>query len=409
MDFYPLAGMAEGTALNLSKFLADTDYGIDFNGISKTANKQAIVFRGAYAGEGTNPGWQLQDAIKPPNTPPPPPPPPANPVLSSLQCSPSSIITGQSTTCTVSITAAVSTAASVTLSSNNTTALSASAAVTIPAGSTSVPFAASAGPVSTQVSVTLTAALNGSAVSAAVSVNPLTSTPPPPASFYLRADNTELSGSTNGPIVSPATAPSGLTGNLVVKGSGSVNFAAGQAGNGVYFVNCCTNSNNAYYKFTGAPVGSIFNTAQGQVTFFLKSRYNLAQRATATSYRSVFDVRDDNAGNHLYGFSTTVMSGRLVFNYVVGGVSKYYYVPQGTEDALFGAGKTIAIAIEWESGVSKFYLNNVLMQSSSYSPPISNWTARSNFDIGAYEYLTYGGYDSCDDIIDEFIVGPPTL
>jgi hypothetical protein len=60
MDFYPLPGMAQGTPLDLGMFTAEADYDRDFNGDSKGS----FVFRGAYAGEGTNPGWQLDDEIK---------------------------------------------------------------------------------------------------------------------------------------------------------------------------------------------------------------------------------------------------------------------------------------------------------------------------------------------------------
>ena len=73
---------------------------------------------------------------------------------------------------------------------------------------------------------------------------------------------------TNGSIVTPAIAPPGFTGKVVLNG-GPVNFAAAQTGNGVYFQNCCMNSNNAYYKFTSASVGNIFNVNQGQITFYL--------------------------------------------------------------------------------------------------------------------------------------------
>jgi hypothetical protein len=64
MDFYPLPGQAQGSALDLSAFATDTDSGLDFNGTTKNAVRQAIVFRGAYAGEGTNSGWKLQAGIK---------------------------------------------------------------------------------------------------------------------------------------------------------------------------------------------------------------------------------------------------------------------------------------------------------------------------------------------------------
>ncbi len=77
MDFYPLPGKCQGAALDLSAFTGHADYARDFNGTAKGA----ATFRGAYSGEGNNPGWNLADAIKGqvPSTPPPPSPPPAPP------------------------------------------------------------------------------------------------------------------------------------------------------------------------------------------------------------------------------------------------------------------------------------------------------------------------------------------
>ncbi len=60
MDFYPVAGKLQGPALPLMQFASDPEYNLDFN---RTA-KGAMAFRGAYAGSGTNPGWQLSAAIK---------------------------------------------------------------------------------------------------------------------------------------------------------------------------------------------------------------------------------------------------------------------------------------------------------------------------------------------------------
>src|SRR5579862_6525184 len=68
MDFYPLPGKCQGTAIDLSPYHGDADYALDFNGRPKTQERGAVVFRGAYAGEGTNPGWQLQADVKPPFT-----------------------------------------------------------------------------------------------------------------------------------------------------------------------------------------------------------------------------------------------------------------------------------------------------------------------------------------------------
>jgi hypothetical protein len=64
MDFYPLPGKCQGPTIDLSLFQKDIDYTRDFNGIPKTEAKSAAVFRGAYAGDGENPGWRLQPGIK---------------------------------------------------------------------------------------------------------------------------------------------------------------------------------------------------------------------------------------------------------------------------------------------------------------------------------------------------------
>ena len=83
--------------------------------------------------------------------------------------------------------------------------------------------------------------------------------------LQLHADQTEVSGVANGSVVTPTAAPDGFTGAVVANGTGSVNFTPAETGNGVYFLNCCVNGNNAYYKFTGSTVGNIFNTSQGQI------------------------------------------------------------------------------------------------------------------------------------------------
>jgi hypothetical protein len=59
MSFYPLPGALEGSSLDRSAFAADIGAGVDFNGDPKSPTR-----RGAYAGEGTNPGWPLDEAIK---------------------------------------------------------------------------------------------------------------------------------------------------------------------------------------------------------------------------------------------------------------------------------------------------------------------------------------------------------
>lgn len=186
-----------------------------------------------------------------------------------------------------------------------------------------------------------------------------------------------------------------------------MNFAPAASGNGVYFQQCCSNSGNAYYQFTGAAVGSIFGTGQRQVSFYLKSRQSFAQRvASGSSYRQVLDVRD--ASTHTLGFNTLTLSGFLLLRYTIWGLSGYYIVPSGTEEALFGNGVTLKVTMAWDGSVAKLLLNDTVVKQTPYSTPTPNWSDASVFDLGAYEYLAYGGYDSCDDIIDEFTVTGPS-
>src|ERR1035438_2969602 len=136
----------------------------------------------------------------------------------------------------------------------------------------------------------------------------------------------------------------------------------------------------------------------------LKSRYSFAQRqASAASPRYAFDVRDGN-GTHLFNFYTQVTSGSLQFTYVVGGVAQYYYVPVGTEDTLFGNGVLLNVMLSWSSSGLNLSLNGKQVKSTAYTAVTPNWTVVSNFDLGAYEYVTAGGYNVSDDVIDEFTV-----
>ena len=167
----------------------------------------------------------------------------------------------------------------------------------------------------------------------------------------LTGERAELSGTANGAVVTPTLAPVGLTGKLAVKGAGSVNFAPAKIGDGVYFLNCCDNVATAYYKFTGATVGQVFNVNRGQVSFYLKSRYALAQRPAGS--RFVFDVRDNDPNRHLFFFRTQVTSGALLLAYATGGAPQFYFVPAGTEDALFGKDVTLKVTLTWDGSVSR--------------------------------------------------------
>jgi len=223
----------------------------------------------------------------------------------------------------------------------------------------------------------------------------------------LRLNRSEVSGSKNGSAVTPTIKPSGFKGTVVAKGSGSVNYVSAESGNGVYFLGCCGNSNNAYYQFSGATVGNIFNMSQGKVSFALQSRYSFAQRVASTSSpRYAFDVQD-GSGQHPFYFVTEVASGYLMFAYGAAGAAQYYFVPAGTEDKLYGNGVLLQVTVSWGSGTLNLYLNGALVKSTSYTAGTANWAASTIFTLGAYQYLTFGGYNSSDDAIAEFTVTGP--
>ncbi len=61
LDLYPLPGMLTGTAINSAPFQSFENYDLDFNGDQKD-----WMHRGGYSGNGTNQGWHLAIAIRPP-------------------------------------------------------------------------------------------------------------------------------------------------------------------------------------------------------------------------------------------------------------------------------------------------------------------------------------------------------
>lgn len=61
LNLFPRAGTVTGTPPDMTPFQTLRDFDRDFN-----ATLRGTQFRGGYAGEGTNPGWPLALAIKPP-------------------------------------------------------------------------------------------------------------------------------------------------------------------------------------------------------------------------------------------------------------------------------------------------------------------------------------------------------
>jgi hypothetical protein len=82
-------------------------------------------------------------------------------------------------------------------------------------------------------------------------------------------------------------------------------------------------------------------------------------------------------------------------------------VPVGKEEELFGNAVALKVTLGWDGATVKLFLNDVEVQSASYTKSIPNWTAASNFNLGAYEYLNLGGFNVLDDVVDEFTVSAP--
>jgi hypothetical protein len=93
--------------------------------------------------------------------------------LSTLACSPATVLSGQTTICTVTLSKAATSAFAVTLTSSNGTALPVPASVSVPSGSSSASFTATAGTVISNQAATVTATAGGVSRSSTVTVGAL--------------------------------------------------------------------------------------------------------------------------------------------------------------------------------------------------------------------------------------------
>ncbi|HEY1404836.1 MAG TPA: hypothetical protein VGB05_11955, partial [Pyrinomonadaceae bacterium] len=114
------------------------------------------------------------------------PPPPSSPTLSALTLTPTSVIGGNASQGTVTLTsAAPAGGASVTLASNNTSAATVPASVTIAAGARSANFTVTTKSVTASTALTITASFGGMNRTATLTVTPQSTPPPPPPSGTL--------------------------------------------------------------------------------------------------------------------------------------------------------------------------------------------------------------------------------
>jgi hypothetical protein len=168
------------------------------------------------------------------------------PSLAGIALNPSSVVGGNTSVGTASLTgAAPSGGAVVTLSSSNTSVATVPASVTVPAGAFSATFPVSTASVAVSTSVTISGAYGGAARSATLTVTPPAPPPPPPPPAALSSvavNPTSVTGGTSSQgtvtLTSPApaggfavslssshaaaTVPAGVT---VAQGSTSATFA----------------------------------------------------------------------------------------------------------------------------------------------------------------------------------------
>ncbi len=135
--------------------------------------------------------------------------PPAAPSLSAVSVSPTSVVGGNGTTGTVTLTSAAGSGGLlVTLASSNAAIASAPASVTVPSGATSTTFTVTTASVASSTTVTFTGTQGANTRTAALTVNPV----PPPASLTsISLNPSTVTGGSNstGTATLTSAAPSG--------------------------------------------------------------------------------------------------------------------------------------------------------------------------------------------------------
>jgi hypothetical protein len=221
--------------------------------------------------------------------------------------------------------------------------------------------------------------------------------------FVLDGSAAELPAVSNGAPLVAALAPSGISGNLVLKGTGQVNFDAPV---GVRFATGGQqNKNTAFYQFIGAATGSLFDRqSAGEVSFSWKSAYSFAERVALNNLggkqaRTAFEVWDDSALQ--MKVTSDPSTGKIAILYG----SSTYSLPTGQEDALFGKNVTLNVRVHWDGATIALYLNDKQVASTKYTYKAPNWTAKSSLSIGAQDsHVSGGGFYASDDTISNFQV-----
>ena len=146
-----------------------------------------------------------------------PPPPPAPATLSSLSTNPSTVVGGNPSTGTVTLSAAAPAGGAAVSLSDNSAATTVPASVTVPAGATSANFTVTTMAVTASTSATISAMFGGVTQSAVLTVNP--SAPPP-----------------SGQTATLTVTATGRSGERVTSTPAGINVATGSTGSASFTV-----------------------------------------------------------------------------------------------------------------------------------------------------------------------------
>ncbi|MBA3973016.1 MAG: hypothetical protein C0504_02210 [Candidatus Solibacter sp.] len=230
--------------------------------------------------------------------------------------------------------------------------------------------------------------------------------------FDLQLSRANVAQVANGAEVTPAIKPADLKGTLVMRGTGAPVYKEG--GPGVAFtVSGQQNRNTSYYNFTGAGVGEMFDyRVPGQVEVAVESRLSFAGRKALPAaegnryvYRIALHVSDDE-GSKIAWLGWGMMDDYITFYASFFNSGHTYFVPRGSEDAMFGKGVTIRIRVAWDgAGQGTVFVNGGEVGKFSYPMVNPKWTAKSNISIGASNSSDYGGgFWACDDYLTSITV-----
>jgi hypothetical protein len=152
------------------------------------------------------------------------------PSLAGIALNPASVVGGNTSEGTASLTsAAPSGGAVVTLSSSNTSAATVPASITVPAGAFSATFTVSTASVTASTSLTISGAFGGTARSATLTVTPPPPPPPPASLSTLSVNPASVTGGTSsqGTVTLTSPAPAGGFAVSLSSGNAAVTVPAG--------------------------------------------------------------------------------------------------------------------------------------------------------------------------------------